>query len=154
MLKETLKSTGLVIVIVVLGIVVLGIVGYFRTQDAGYRAMHEQAELERKYLEDAYGGATPEETLRLFVEALKAGDTELAAKYFILDEQERWRADLAKIKDRGLLDEMVADLEREKYKNQISDGQVAFDIANDQKEAMLSILLGRGPNGKWKIVDM
>lgn len=46
-------------------------------------------EAERKYIEamtaDTYGGKTPQETLDMFVEALRAEDVELASKYFMLD---------------------------------------------------------------------
>ena len=35
---------------------------------------------------DTYGGATPEETLRLFVEALEKRDYVLASKYFVAEE--------------------------------------------------------------------
>ncbi len=34
--------------------------------------------LEEAYKKDVYGGATPEETLNLFIDALKKGDVELA----------------------------------------------------------------------------
>ncbi len=33
---------------------------------------------------DTYGGKTPEETLKMFIEALKKEDVELASKYFAL----------------------------------------------------------------------
>ncbi|MEK7143610.1 MAG: hypothetical protein AAB756_02155, partial [Patescibacteria group bacterium] len=39
--------------------------------------------LDEVYKKDTYGGATPEETLALFIDALKKGDTDLAAKYFV-----------------------------------------------------------------------
>src|SRR3989344_6103524 len=55
---------------------------------------------------DTYGGKTPQETLDLFVAALRAGDVELASKYFLLDEnlrREKWVAMLADIKQRGFL---------------------------------------------------
>jgi hypothetical protein len=35
---------------------------------------------------DTYGGKTPEETLGMFIDALKKGDVELASKYFVLRE--------------------------------------------------------------------
>ena len=35
---------------------------------------------------DTYGGKTPEETLGMFIDALKKGDIELASKYFVLRE--------------------------------------------------------------------
>lgn len=34
---------------------------------------------------DTYGGKTPQETLDLFIAALRAGDVELASKYFAID---------------------------------------------------------------------
>ena len=37
---------------------------------------------------DTYGGDTPQETLDLFIAALEKGDTDLAAKYFVVYKQE------------------------------------------------------------------
>ncbi len=37
---------------------------------------------------DAYGGKTPEETLTMFIDALKKGDIDLASKYFTIDTNE------------------------------------------------------------------
>lgn len=46
-----------------------------------------QAALEAQYKNDPYGGATPEETLRLFIEALEKKDYTLASNYFIPEER-------------------------------------------------------------------
>ena len=43
---------------------------------------------------DIYGGKTPEETLSLFVDALKKGDVKLASKYFVLDKQKEMEKEL------------------------------------------------------------
>ena len=40
---------------------------------------------EKAMKEDTYGGKTPEETLQMFIEALKREDIELASKYFMLE---------------------------------------------------------------------
>ncbi len=48
----------------------------------------QSADLEAAYRADTYGGETPEETLRLFVEALEKRDFELASKYFVIENQE------------------------------------------------------------------
>ena len=140
-----------------LGIIFLSLATLYITQtyfSPERQAERRLAELERQYAEDTYGGTTPEETLELFIDALKAGDIELASKYFVIDEQVRWLDNLKKIKENESLDDMLLDLNREKYKYLISDGQVGFDIANDQKEVALTILIGRGPNGIWKIISM
>ena len=47
------------------------------------------AKRDELYAQDTYGGDTPEETLELFIKALKAGDVELASKYFRLEDQEK-----------------------------------------------------------------
>lgn len=52
-----------------------------------YIAKHD-AELEAAYKADTYGGATPEETLKLFIEALEKKDYELASKYFVVERQQ------------------------------------------------------------------
>lgn len=118
------------------------------------KALREFKELERLYAEDTYGGSTPEETLQLFIDALKAGDIELASKYFVVEERGEWLGNLNKIESNGFLQAMISDLNRPKNKYNVSDGQVGFDIANDKKEIALTILIGRSSNGVWKIIDM
>lgn len=113
-----------------------------------YRLLQDMENLKKQYAEDPYGGDTPEETLRLFVEALKKGDTDLAAKYFVLDKQAEWRKDLAKIKEKGLLDEMVRDVETRKEKQIEQDTARYLLIASDGQAAPL-VLVNHG--GRWKI---
>ena len=43
--------------------------------------------LKAEYKNDTYGGATPEETLQMFIKAFQAGDLELASKYFVAEKQ-------------------------------------------------------------------
>jgi hypothetical protein len=54
-----------------------------------YMQMQEKkaADLKAAYQADTYGGATPEETLRLFVEALEKKDYVLASRYFVVEKQ-------------------------------------------------------------------
>ena len=51
------------------------------------REQDKAAALEAAYKADTYGGATPEETLKLFIDALEKKDYELASKYFVAEEQ-------------------------------------------------------------------
>ena len=76
-------------------------------------------EWEQKYnqalAEDTYGGATPEETLRLFIEALEQKDIGLASKYFMIDtglSRQKWVDWLTKIKDEGNLERFAGDLKK------------------------------------------
>ena len=63
--------------------------------------------LDELYKKDTYGGATPEETLALFINALKKGDTDLAAKYFVPEKQKQEVDDLRVGKENGNLDFLV-----------------------------------------------
>src|SRR3989338_2462671 len=144
----------------IVGIAIVGVAAsyavsvYQYAKSPEYRAEQDLKALQKRYAEDTYGGKTPEETIELFIAALKKEDIDLAVKYFIIDKQEEWRAGLANVMEHQKWSSMVFDLERKKYKNEISDELVAFDIANDNNEAALSISLAKIPNGIWKIVDM
>lgn len=62
---------------------------------------------------DTYGGKTPEETLSLFIDALKKEDVDLAGKYFMVDDlgkRDKWVEYLQNIKDKGLMQKMAEDL--------------------------------------------
>src|SRR3989344_9575072 len=86
------------IMFVGLAVVILGIAGFFIWERyQGYGEYRNYKALEQRYIEamtaDTYGGKTPQETLDLFVAALRAEDVELASKYFLLDEnlsREKW----------------------------------------------------------------
>ena len=121
--------------------------------DPEARALRRQEklvkEMEEKYRTDPYGGSTPEETLQLFIDALKKGDTDLAAKYFIIDKQEEWRADLSKIAERNLLGEMVRDLENRKSDKILDTEARYFLMAADGLSSPLVLI--KSINGRWKI---
>ncbi len=158
MLKNVLKFLGIGLGIVALGVGALFGIRYLQYRNSPeYQALAEMKKLEKAYAQDPYGGETPEETLRLFIDALKKGDTDLAAKYFVLDVQPEWKEGLAKIKERGLLDEMVRDLERLKNKYPLIEGddkRFVLEAYNDGGELVMQADLGKSLNGKWKILDL
>jgi len=104
---------------------------------------------EKKYEEDTYGGKTPEETLALFIAALKKGDTDLAAKYFVVDKQEEWREKLEKAN----LTAMITDAQKLKLAKKNGDSAF-FTIANENKVVEVEVVLGLGQNGIWKIIEL
>lgn len=123
---------------------------YRQEQDA----MRRLEAIEQEYQNDTYGGTTPEETLRLFIDALKKEDIDLAAKYFVIDRQEEWLGNLRKIKEKNMLAKMVKDLEREKSKKLTGDDRAVFYISNDKRELALIIRTIKGVNGIWKIENI
>ncbi len=140
--------------IAILGAAILYGIQYLRYRNSPeYQVEAGLKKLEKMYAEDPYGGETPEETLRLFIEALKRGDTELAAKYFVLDKQEQWREDLARLQQKNLLQEMIQDLEKAERGRDLYEDAARFTIINEKNEAITTINISRGPSGKWKLLD-
>lgn len=155
MLKNAGKILGMAAIVVVIGLIALYIAQYFQYRASPeYLVEKSMEELERRYFEDTYGGDTPEETLRLFIDALKKGDTDLAAKYFVLDKQKEWRNELLEIKERGLLGEMVKDIEGTKLTKKTED-EAFFTLVDDQNIGVAQIFIGKSQyNKKWKIYEL
>lgn len=100
-------------------IIVLVVGGYFawakylspqaryarQTQENYQKYLNWQKNFEMAMKNDTYGGKTPEETLKMFIDALKKDDVELASKYFILDENgdidPKWVKGLQDTKEAG-----------------------------------------------------
>ena len=110
---------------------------------------------------DDVGGKTPEETLQLFIDALRKGDAELASRYTLLDIQDpdlrmKWRADIEKKKSEGRLNEIADILSRAVYDVSSSGGDTAwFSVWNKDGMADYSALLKFNKySGVWKIESM
>jgi len=132
-------------------------------------------EMERVYREDKYGGKTPEETYDLFISALKAGNIELASKYFEPYAQDNWLETLVQYKKENSLDVFILELEktRSKWKKVVTtDSNItAFEYEVIIKENTTAISEGdtipipagnytnstelhKNMNGVWKIYGL
>lgn len=69
---------------------------------------YQSDRLEEQYKNDTYGGDTPEETLRLFVEAIEKKDYELAAKYYLPEIQNDALDDIGAATESGGMARFVA----------------------------------------------
>lgn len=145
------------------GFLVIMAVGFFllvwaNTYHDGKNSDESKAEkylkdLKKAYDEDTYGGKTPEETLQLFIDALKKGDIDLAAKYFVVEKQGEWTDELKNTKETEGLDLIIA--EAQKLKLSKNNGNRAFfTLANEQNIVEVQVILALVPNGIWKIVDL
>jgi hypothetical protein len=122
-----------------------------------YQAQKYIKEMEKKYREDAYGGSTPEETLNLFIDALKKGDIDLASKYFVIDKQEEWKRKLDESKKVGNIDKFVSLLEKintkENGKELLKDSyQFTYSLNNDTPW-IIDLAINPFTN-KWKIESL
>src|SRR3989344_4079216 len=86
--------------ILFLALVVWSWGAYFNPEVREKRALIKYFEdIQEEYRNDTYGGATPEETLQLFIAALEAEDIELASKYFLPDEREEMKSYLLRAQE-------------------------------------------------------
>ncbi len=113
-------------------------------------------DLETAYQNDTYGGATPEETLQLFISALEAGDIELASKYFLPDEREEKLKFLNDVKNAQNLKLLSAELSENFTKKDFTgDGSsFIFYFFNSENETELQVSFSSIPSGVWKIIDL
>ena len=97
----------------VLILVVLAGVWFFPSYKS-WQYQRAYDKVEEPYYTDTYGGTTPEETYDLFIDALKAGDVELASRYFVLYKQDDWLGTLQEYEKEGILLSFAEELENTK----------------------------------------
>lgn len=152
------KSKKIILIILVLvgaGVLLWGVVwlfNYYQYRNSPeYQAQKYLDEMEKKYREDTYGGSTPEETLQLFIAALKKGDTDLASKYFVAEKWEEWKN---YFQDKNTnIENLIT--EAKKLKLSKKDNQRAFfTIVNEQNVVEVQVVLILNSNSKWKILEL
>lgn len=148
---------------VLAGLVVLVSGGYLVWKNfLAYDEVKLYEKITKDYVEamtaDTYGGKTPQETLDLFVDALRKGDVELASKYFMLDDnlsREKWLDRLSDIKNRDLLNIMAQDISTAEFYKKINDESENFIIYNDDKTDSLLINMAFNKYSEvWKIESL
>lgn len=123
----------------------------------------EQIQKEKeKYQNDIYGGKTPLETYKLFLEALKKEDINLAVKYFPVDLQEKYFQLFTQIKKSGQWEKMMVDLLREENQQgeYINNDWYNIKIKNSKNEVVTTVVIklikdfnNQPVNNIWKIVE-
>ena len=116
---------------------------------------------------DTYGGKTPQETLDMFVDALKKGDMDLASKYFALDTNQnspdyltrkKWQDWLSSLNDEGLIKSMITDIENKSKPdlgNNIDENDFKFILLTDTGIIGETIDIGLNKYSQvWKIESM
>ncbi|OHB21274.1 MAG: hypothetical protein A2939_04065 [Parcubacteria group bacterium RIFCSPLOWO2_01_FULL_48_18] len=94
----------------------------YRDQQRADEQSQRYRDVEQRYIEamtaDTHGGKTPEETLKMFIDALRREDVDLASKYFALETSEKnldeyltrkkWEVALLQAKNEGRLEEVIS----------------------------------------------
>ncbi|KKU88632.1 MAG: hypothetical protein A3H71_00115 [Candidatus Sungbacteria bacterium RIFCSPLOWO2_02_FULL_48_13b] len=154
-MKLIIKYVLVFIAIILLAIGVFYAVRYFlwRASD-DYLALEYTKHLEDQYKNDIYGGFTPEETLQLFIDALKKGDVDLAAKYFVIEKQDERQQALTNWSHLNKLPAIIATLEKAGGGKEIFPGNYELSVANENNETEFIIDLRKNElTEKWKLED-
>lgn len=160
-LGQGVKSKAIIALLVVVGLFVgyiLGVIGYVNIIGPYIAKIKYQRAIEeylKPYKEDFVGGNTPEETVDLFIEALKKGDYELASKYFTVEQQEVWRKKFQEITKKQL-DSWIGKIEENKKnwrKEQQDENKfiIKYNTGEGEDEITHFIVLEKNMNNKWKI---
>lgn len=119
-----------------------------------------QKNFEEAMKNDTYGGKTPEETLKMFIDALKKGDAELASKYFIFNENGEIDSEIINnlntLKDKGMFPEIISLISSVKLDENSSSADTKWFVLKN-KDGMVenSIILKLNKySGVWKIESM
>ena len=98
---------------------------------------------------DTYGGKTPQETLRMYIDAVQKGDYELASKYFIEDYRDKELRSF-----NGATEEKIDNYLNLLRKALLDKGGYSFDKKEFSVEKPIGVRMELYPNGIWKIVEI
>lgn len=160
------KFVGGFFALLLIGFIGIPAVGqYVQQQEAKTRAEQVENnerlmnELVERLKNDKDGGATAEETLKLFTEALKRGDIEQAGKYFVIEPKERQEMlinRLEEIREEGKFEMMLSDLEKVKHISSESTKSLkVFESFNKDGIVGLSMEITKDNySAVWKIENL
>ena len=150
------KFFGGLILILFLGASVIYGIRFYRDR-ADLKALADYNTYLDKFKNDTIGGKTPEETLKMFVAALKKGDVELASQYFSLDDKgsrQKWVDYLKSVQSKNLLVTMANDIEKEARPfGNASSGRFTYKIYDKDGTVGVTIDLSKNID-TWKIISL
>jgi|GEM_PF-2465452 len=144
--------TGLIVLALVLG-------GVYWYRSYSIADADPYADVKIAMRVDTTGGATPAETLAMFVAALRANDDARAAKFFMLDDsggRAQWERYLANVKKEGLLKQMANDIEKYARPTKPAyDGDAGYELLNNDGTVAVVIDMEFNPfSGVWKLQSL
>ncbi len=150
------KFFGGLILILFLGVSVIYGIRFYRDR-TDLKALADYNTYLDKFKNDTVGGKTPEETLKMFVAALKKGDVELASQYFSLDDKgsrQKWVDYLNEVKGKNKLVTMASDIETKAIPAKPdNDNEFYYELYNSNGTVGITIYLGKNIE-TWKIISL
>lgn len=123
--------------------------------DSQAQDIEEQIRLERQAffqnrLVDAYGGKTPHDTLRMFVDAVERGDYDLASRYFILEKWDAWKQELEVMRHNRTIISFLTPL----VSANTTQGEYSRDGSAYSLHVPILVSFIKYPNGIWKLAGI
>ena len=124
-----------------------------------YKQMQAVKEFEKFYEDDNIGGKTPEETLALYIEAIKRGDIDSAIKYVGAGAaKEDIKSQLLEYKSLGKFQNYVDLLIKVKRSSDESlnwnPDDVLFEVLDARGKRVLAMYIYKAKNSVWKIREI
>lgn len=101
-----------------------------------------------------FGGKTPQETISFFVTALEKNDLVLAVKYFVPEAREKESEDLTKLKDAGILGDLITDLKTLKNGQATDKASYLFKVFDETGQAVAEVEMVKNKSGFWKLIAL
>lgn len=165
--KRYLKFVGVFLAIIVAGIVAIPFVGNYIKKEEAKRNIEAMDALYKRDLaireqlrNDTDGGKTPEETLTMFIAALKADDIEKAKLYYSLYPENRsamFKQRLDQLKEEGKISSLIDLLGKVKYQEGgDSQGYMSYVYKNNDGTAAITIDFDKALQFSdiWKIKNL
>ncbi len=147
-----IKSKKFIIGVLIVAFLAIVSYGYPKYQDWKFDREIKKLteEINKPYLEDTYGGVTPQETLQMFIDAVEKGDYELASKYFVVEKQKEWEESLLNIEESDKFDVFLQPIkDTQNSKGEYSEDKDTYIVHNP---VFVEFLLY--PQGFWKINEI
>lgn len=110
-----------------------------------------QEDFYQRALADTVGGKTPQDTLRMYIEAVEKGDYELAAKYFILEKQEE---ELKVFKNKNIPKNRITEYLNVLKSTLIKGGKYSWDKKYFSFDGEIFVELALYPSEVWKLIEI
>lgn len=154
-MKSVLKYAGAIAGLVILAALVLLAIDYYEYRKSPeYEARKIVKQLEEEERNDPYGGSTPEETLHLLANALEKGAIDLAAKYFLLEQQAKWLENFRVAKENNHLDLYVNEVKEASDGKEIFAKHYLYTITEKGVATFSISLVFNEKSSRWKVEDL
>jgi len=113
----------------------------------------EQSRLKALIEADTYGGATPQETLQMFITAVEASDYELASKYFVVEKRGEEKNSLLELQKKNNIDLFLTILKKAQPEGEIMGDNFRMKSETDIGPYYFMRFI-RYSSGLWKINEI